>query len=107
MASFLIPPNLTLSNTKLTPGQLIADKAFDEFLLTTDKGVFLKQFRNAWYAGETSFTYVHTNLSSDTRAHSHITELYTYLTNSTYGYTVGNVTKIMDKQYSILVTIPQ
>ena len=107
MASFLIPPNLTLTNTKLTPGQLIADRAFDEFLLITNESDFLKQFHSAWKDGKTSFTYVHTNLSSDTRAHSHITELYTYLTNSTYGYTVGNVTKIMDKQYSILVTIPQ
>ena len=82
MASFLIPPNLTLSNTKLTPGQLIADRAFDEFLLITDNRVFLNQFRDAWYAGKTSFTYHHGD-NSNSRALSHITTLRTYLTNST------------------------
>ena len=104
MSSYLIPPKAILAAQTFLPSQLVADEAFDNWLVQNNYD-FVTQFHTAFRSGAAMFTYTYTG-SSNVFAQNTLESLKSTLTSNTYGYTVTDPVYVSNHTYSITITMP-
>ena len=86
----LIPSKTTLSSTKYTPAEMVADKAVENWLfaLPTSDSIIIRNIMTYYREGSTSYTHTFTTRSDALIAYTNFTA---------YGYTVTGPSSSPDK----------